>query len=339
MKAAIYHGKNDVRVEERDIPKIGSKDILVKNLYGGICGTDINIVKVGSEMGIRFGREFGHEMAGIVAEVGRDVVKDIHPGILVGVNPVTAKRVGRRWSLECGAFSQYVVVEDAELNVNFFKFDSDVSAKTAALMEPVSVGRHGAFSVNPQPHENIVVLGAGPIGLSAVGCLLAEDIKNVCVVDVDHWRLQKAAELGAKTINTAEENLSESLSKHFGEVDVYGKMVPDVDAFIDAAGASMLFERVLDIVKPHARIAVVAVYKQAIPVGLAQVMSKEVQIIGASGYTTEDILRAVEHLSNPQTKLDTLITHVFKLDEVQQAFEVAIDARETVKVLIELHQQ
>ncbi|WP_235548793.1 alcohol dehydrogenase catalytic domain-containing protein [Paenibacillus sp. Soil522] len=65
MKAAIYYGKNEIRVEERPIPAVGSKDVLVRNLRGGICGTDINIVKVGAgNMGISLGAEFGHEMVG-----------------------------------------------------------------------------------------------------------------------------------------------------------------------------------------------------------------------------------------------------------------------------------
>lgn len=82
MKVGVYHGKNDVRVEERPIPKIGPKDVLIRNLRGGICGTDINIVKSGTEMGIRYGKEFGHELFGEVVEVGSEV-KDIQIGMRV----------------------------------------------------------------------------------------------------------------------------------------------------------------------------------------------------------------------------------------------------------------
>jgi threonine dehydrogenase-like Zn-dependent dehydrogenase len=105
MKAAIYYGKNDIRVEERPIPTVGSKDVLVRNLRGGICGTDINIVKAGAgNMGISFGAEFGHEMVGEVVEVGADVSAGIKVGMRVGINPITAKRVGRRKSLEGSGF-------------------------------------------------------------------------------------------------------------------------------------------------------------------------------------------------------------------------------------------
>ncbi|KOS68670.1 zinc-dependent dehydrogenase [Lysinibacillus contaminans] len=336
MKVGIYHGQNHVGVEERPMPKVGPTDALVRVLTGGICGTDINIVKAGSEMGIRFGSEFGHEMFGEIVEVGSDVEKDLKVGMRVGVNPITAKRAGRRYSLEVGAFSQYVLIEDAALNTNLFAFADSVTAEEAVLMEPMSVGFHGAFSVEPKPGEKMVVLGAGPIGLSAAAGLIGEGIKDVCVVDVDDWRLAKAKELGALTVNTMTESLAEGLAKHFGDVNVYGVNVPDVDAFVDAAGAPVLFEQVMKIVKPNARIAIIAVYKNEVPVSLSQVMSKEVKIIGASGYTNDDILKVIDHINQKKTNISTMVTHTYKLDDIQEAFDTAIAAKETIKVIVDL---
>lgn len=336
MKVGIYLGQNQVGVEERPMPKVGPTDALIRILTGGICGTDINIVKAGSEMGIRFGSEFGHEMFGEIVEVGSDVKEDLTVGMRVGVNPITAKRAGRRYSLEVGAFSQYVLIEDAALNYNLFAFDDSVSAQEAVLMEPMSVGFHGAFSVEPKPGEKIVVLGAGPIGLSAAAGLIGEGIKDVCVVDIDDWRLAKAQELGALTVNTMTETLAEGLAKHFGEINVYGVNVPDVDAFVDAAGAPVLFEQVMKIVKPNARIAIIAVYKNEVPVSLSQVMSKEVKIIGASGYTNEDILKVIDHINQKKTNISTIVTHTYKLDDIQAAFDTAIAAKETIKVIVDL---
>lgn len=334
MKAGIYYGKNHVGIEERPKPKIGPKDVLLRILAGGICGTDINIVKAGSEMGIRFGSEFGHELFGEVVEVGIEVGQDLQLGMRVGVNPITAKRAGRRYSLEVGAFSQYVVIEDAALNYNLYAFVDSVSPEEAVLMEPMSVGFHGAFSVVPKQGEKIVVLGAGPIGLSAAAGLIGEGITDVCVVDVDEWRLEKARALGAVTVNTTVETLAEGLAKHFGELNVYGINVPHVDAFVDAAGAPVLFEQVMNIVKPKARIAIIAVYKSEVPVSLSQVMSKEVNIIGASGYTHDDIVKVIDHMNNKKTAISSMVTHSFKLDDLQAAFDQAIAAKETIKVIV-----
>lgn len=337
MKAAIYYGHNDIRVEDKDLPLVGSRDVLVKNLRAGICGTDINIVKAGAgNTGISYGSEFGHEMVGEVVEIGVEVSSAIHVGMIVGVNPITAKKVGRRKSLECAGFSQYVLIEEAQLNYNLYEIDQSVPLEVASLLEPMSVGRHGAFSADPKPDDHIVVLGAGPIGLLAAASLLAEGMKHVCVVDMDDWRLSKAAELGALTINTKTTSLEEGLTQHYGTVDVYGHNFPNVDVFVDAAGAPILFEAIMKIVKPKARISIIAVYKSEVPLSLLQVMSKEVQIKGASGYTDEDLSQVVQHLNNEKDKLAGLVTHVYKLDDIGQAFETAIEATKTVKVVIDL---
>lgn len=333
--AGIYKGANAVAVEERPMPTIGPKDVLLKNLRGGICGTDINIVKYGTERGIRFEQEFGHELAGIIEAKGEDVT-DLEVGMFVAVNPITAKLAGRRYSLEVGGFSQYVVIEEAQHNYNLFPLKDDVTPEEGALVEPMSVGCHGAFSVRPETHEHIVVLGAGPIGLSAAAMLIGEGIKNVVVVDMVDWRLEKAREIGAKTVNTAETSLQQGLIHIFGTTSVYGVDVPNVDAYIDAAGAAPLFTQVLSMTKPGARIAVIAVYKDDVPVSLAQVMSTEVQIIGASGYTSDDILRVIAHLNEKKTPISTIVTQVYPLSELQHAFDTAIAAKDSIKVIVDV---
>lgn len=334
-QAGIYKGANLVAVEERPVPEVGPNDVLLRNLRGGICGTDINIVKYGSEMGIRFEQEFGHELAGIIEAKG-DNVTDLEVGMFVAVNPITAKRAGRRFCLEVGGFSQYVLIEDAKKNHNLYPLNDDVTPEEGALVEPMSVGCHGAFSVKPQVGENIVILGAGPIGLSAAAMLIGEGITNVAVVDMVDWRLEKAKEIGAKTVDTSKVSLTEGLAEAFGTVNVYGEDVPNVDAYVDAAGAAPLFQQVMQIVKPNARIAIIAVYKDEVPVSFMEVMSKEVQIVGASGYTSEDILKVINHLNNKKTKIATMVTQVYPLSEIQTAFDTAIAAKDSIKVIVDV---
>ena len=334
-QAGIYKGANSVAVEERSMPEVGPNDVLLRNLRGGICGTDINIVKYGSEMGIRFEKEFGHEFAGIIEAKGENVT-DLEIGTFVAVNPITAKRAGRRYCLEAGGFSQYILIEDAKKNYNLFPLNKEVTAEEGALVEPMSVGCHGAFSIKPQAGENIVILGAGPIGLSAAAMLIGEGITNVAVVDMVDWRLEKAKEIGAHIVDTSKTSLAEGLAAIFGTVNVYGQAMPNVDAYVDAAGAASLFKQVMELVKPKARIAIIAVYKDEVPVSLAQVMSKEVQIVGASGYTDEDILLVINHLNNKKTPIATMVTQVYPLSEIQQAFDTAIAAKDAIKVLVDV---
>ncbi|MNF03097.1 L-threonine 3-dehydrogenase [compost metagenome] len=84
-----------------------------------------------------------------------------------------------------------------------------------------------------------------------------------------------------------------------------------------------------------ARIAVIAVYKNSVALDLMQVMGSEIQIKGACAYTHEDIIKVIDHISNKKTNIDTIVTQVYKFDQIHEAFEKAISAKETIKVLID----
>lgn len=337
MKITLFNGLNDIKIEERDMPKAGPKDVVLKTLKAGICGTDINILKTGNgQMGIRLGSEFGHEVAAEVIEVGENVSPDIKVGMRVGVNPITARKQGKMVSCEFGGFSEYSLVEDAQLNYNLYAIPDHMSSAAAALVEPLSVGRHGAFSINPQIDENIVVLGAGPIGLCAASSLIAEGITNVCVVDIDPMRLEMAEKLGAKVINTANEPIAEGLIRHFGQKPTFfGMPLPNVHGYIDAAGAPSLFNEVLKVANEQTRFAIVAVYKQPMEIDFGQMMGFELNIRGASGYTHEDIMKVIENLSEKKTPIESIITHTYKFEDIREAFDKAIEMKDTIKVIVD----
>lgn len=337
MKVSLFNGLNDIKIEEREMPKAGPNDVVLKTLKAGICGTDINILKSGSgQMGIRLGYEFGHEVAGEVIEVGENVSSDIQVGMRVGVNPITARKGGKMASCEFGGFSEYSLVEDAQLNYNLYAVPEQMSSAATALIEPLSVGRHGAFSINPQPDENIVVLGAGPIGLCAASSLISEGITNVCVIDIDPMRLEMAEKLGAKIINTAKEPLVEGLVRHFGQKQTYfGLPLPNVHGYVDAAGAPSLFNEVLKVANEETRFAIVAVYKQPMEIDFGQMMALELNIRGASGYTHEDIVKVIENLAEKKTPIESIITHTYKFEDIREAFDKAIEMKDTIKVIVD----
>lgn len=116
MKAAIYYGQKDVRLEELETPVAGDNDIVVKNLYASICGTDVAVYTHGPHTGHRItvGSEFGHEMISEVVQVGKNV-KDIEPGMIVYPYPRLAKGDPKRAGT-VGGFSEYVLIPNAELD-------------------------------------------------------------------------------------------------------------------------------------------------------------------------------------------------------------------------------
>src|SRR5699024_1844357 len=96
------------------------------------------------------------------------------------------------------------------------------------------------------------------------------------------------------------------------------------------------FMEVMKIVKHGAKISIIAVYNNEIPLSLAQIMSKELHILGSSGYTNEDIKAVVDYINNDKTKIGITVSKVYKLDDIQEAFNIAIQAKDVIKVIIDL---
>ena len=229
MKCAIYNGVKNVTIEERPIPDITSKDVLVKVLRAGICGSDVGIfIHGGENYGVFPGSQFGHEMVGEVVKKGSEVANNINVGDIVFIDPVMSQHGGVGGSIMAGAFSEYSLVQDAVLDVNIYQLGKDVDLDKAVIIEPMSVGVQGAIAYNPKEDDKVVILGAGPIGLGATAGLIGRGLKNIVVVDRNEFRLAKAKALGAKTINTLNDNLKEKLIEIFGVYPGYFP-IPDVD--------------------------------------------------------------------------------------------------------------
>ncbi len=205
MKGAVYYGIEDVKIEERPKPTPGPKDVIVKNVCAGICGTDISAYYHGGEpYGIKPNHIFGHEMAGYVVEVGSEV-NDISVGMRCFVNPVTIKVPGSAPAIEiadmAGAFGEYVLVEEAKIDYNIFPLPENVTFEEAAIIEPFNVGNRAVNNGHAKPGEKCVVYGAGPIGLCAVASLKGKGIKDIVVIDLNNRRLTVAKKMGCYTFN------------------------------------------------------------------------------------------------------------------------------------------
>ncbi|MBQ5322268.1 MAG: alcohol dehydrogenase catalytic domain-containing protein, partial [Oscillospiraceae bacterium] len=221
MKCGIYKGIKQVAIEERPIPQIGPKDVLVKVLRAGICGSDTGAyLHGGHSYGIFENMEFGHEMVGKIVEKGEEV-EGIELGDIVFVEPTRAKKAGIGMADMCGGFSEYVNVENAERNVNIYVWNKDINLDEAVLAEPLAVGTNGVIMQEPGRDEKVVVLGAGTIGLSAAAGLIARGLKNVAVVDVNETRLEMAKQLGAIPVNGKDGDLHEQLINLFGTFPGY----------------------------------------------------------------------------------------------------------------------
>ena len=343
MKALIYYGPKDIRLEEIPKPVPGEKDVIVKVMRAGICGSDIKAYTISGEtVGIfpkgTFGLDgqIGHEMVGVVDEVGASV-EGIQAGDRVFVNPTVCKRAGMMTCDMSGAFSEYVHVEDAAYGYNLLKLSDETSFDEAVLTEPLSVATHGKNVAEVKPHEHVVIYGAGTIGLCALEAVLSVGCKDPVVIDVNEQRLQVVKELGGTPFNpTNGISTAEFLSEHFGIVlSPFGDKTVDVDAYIDCAGAGTILNDIAKMSKSHARIAIVAVYKKPVELDVIRFGSSELVLKGSLGYQNSDVLEAYNNIDMHRNNVSRLITHQFPIEQGIEAFQTASDpASGAIKVVI-----
>lgn len=343
MKALIYYGPRNIRLEELPKPVPGPKDVIVKVMRAGICGSDVKAyIDNGASVGIfpkgTFGLDgqMGHEMVGIVDEVGSEV-QDISAGDRVFVNPTVCKRSGMMTCDMSGAFSEYVHVEDAAYGYNLLKLSDETSFDAAVMTEPLSVATHGKNQAEVRPHEHVVIYGAGTIGLCALEACLSVGCKAPVVVDVNQDRLKVVKKLGGTPFDpTAGTPLTEFLFGHFGcVVSPFGDKTVDVDAYIDCAGAAGIIDDIVKMSKPQARVAVVAVYKKPVTFDMVRLGSSEITIRGSLGYRNSDVLEAYQNIDSHRNHVDTLVTHQFPHDKIVEAFETASNPKSgAIKVVI-----
>jgi 2-desacetyl-2-hydroxyethyl bacteriochlorophyllide A dehydrogenase len=332
MKGTIYQGVGHVQLVDRSDPKPTSKDVVVKVIASGICGTDSTEYNVKNTGAVLPGQQFGHEFAGTIAEVGSDVT-GISVGMRVTVKPLTATRAGRRNSCMIGGFSQYMLVEDAAVGYNIYPLPEELSFEAGALVEPFSVGMHGVNLAQPQPQERALILGAGPIGLSALAGMKALGVESVVVSDLSEFRLQKAKELGASAVhNPKAAPLHDFLQELYGDQNAaYGM----IDVVIDSAGAGSALEAAVNVTRGGARMSIIALHKAPIAIHPMIIMMKELTIKGSMGYINE-FDQVMAFIASGKANLVPIITHRYRLEEIDTALKMAGSVGEVGKVMIDM---
>ena len=339
MRTAIYRGKRDILLTERPLPEAGEEDIVVKNLYASICGTDVAVYFHGPGTGhkITVGEEFGHEMVSQVVQVGREV-KGIRVGDRVYPYPLLAKGdPGRAGTL--GGFSEYMVLPHARLYEGVYPVGEKIKTRTACLIEPFTVGMRAARRALPKPGEKAIVFGAGTIGIAAALALRYFGCEKVMVCDLSDFRLEKARNLGLLTCNSAREDLREKAMECLGTARSLSGPTADADIFIDAAGAPSILETFQSMGKIECRMVVVAVQAGKRPVDVLSMTFSQHALIGSGGYQSEDVRDVMALMESGRWDIDSLITHVFAWEQLPQAIETAADVDHALNVVIDYAKQ
>ena len=337
MKRARVLGPRKIIVEDVPVPKVSQSEVLIKVEYCGICGSDIHAF-LGKHPFIKPPITPGHEFSGTVVEVGEDV-KSISVGDRVTVIPQLTCgkcyncRIGRYnicrnlKVIGCqvdGAMAEFFSVDEKLV----FKLPDEISLKEAALIEPAAVAVHAVRLSDVRLGDNVVVLGAGPIGLLTLQCAKLSGAKKVVVTDLIDFRLKLAEKLGADyVVNVAETDLEKFVEEELG--------VDSVDLVFECVGVEATINQAIDVVRKGGQVVVVGVFSGKTPVKIHLVQDREIVLKGSLMYLREDFQRAIDLIASKKLQVSPLITHVVPLSRVEEAYRIAVEKKtEAVKVLV-----
>lgn len=333
MPLVQIHGVDDVRLDEVARPQPGPRDVLVKVVSCGICGSDLGYIAQGGLTPPGVPMPLGHELAGNIEQVGAEV-RGLKPGQRVTVNPMAGGQSIGNGGGE-GGFAPLLLVKDVVANPDaILALPDALDYDQGALVEPLAVAMHGINRAAVEAGESVVVLGAGPIGLCAVVGLRDRGVDNIVVVDQSPRRLQIARSLGASTVCQAgEQDLEQCLRQAHGEADLMGMPMPATRVYIEATGVGAVLQQAIAVAGPGARIVVLGVHKAPIEMDPLQLLFKELKLIGSMAYP-EEFPQVIDMLASGRVDVRPLVTHHFPLEHFMDALEAARDTQRAAKVMI-----
>jgi 2-desacetyl-2-hydroxyethyl bacteriochlorophyllide A dehydrogenase len=332
MKAAVFHGPNDITIEEVDQPGLGEGDILLRVRACGICGSDLHTYKhglfedLGTPMGT--GRVLGHEFTGEIAEI-----KGGTSGLKVG---------DRVCTVGIGGNAEYLRMPGLMAPV-IFPIPEGISFEEAATTEPLSTSLHAVNLAKPMNGETHVIMGAGIIGLGVLQVLKAKADVKVIMADLSDRRLDLARRLGADIIVNAgrEDALGKVIDLSGAEyVSFMPAATGKVDTVFDCAGMPMGFtgtpvlEQAVHMVKQNGKVVVVAIFEKLPTIDYNLVVRKGITIFGSWAWGLDEFKESLELIGSGKIDRKPLITHSFPLDRAKEAYETQAKAQEAVKVMI-----
>jgi len=338
MKAAIYHEPMKITTENVPVPKIGDADILVRVRACGICGSDLHMYRLGvfSEALCRRsegGMIPGHEFAGTVAEVGRDA-----EGISVGDRVV---------AVTFGGMSEYVPITPAILGFNVYQVPEEVGWVEAATTEPLGNSLHATQLGSPADGQNVMIFGAGTIGLGIVQSIRVMGLKpnKVIMVDVSEKRLAMAKELGVDDIiHAGKEDVYQRAKDLTGVVPVLmlqgAVKTPAIDVIYDCVGYIQerpeppVIQQALRIAREYGKVVVHGVFEAPLTLELMPMVVKHVQVFGSYGFLPDDPVRALELMRDKKVDRMKLVSHQYPIEEAKEAFDMQCRVDQSVKVVV-----
>jgi len=328
MKALVYDGEGKISYKDVLKPEIEkTTDVVVKMLKTTICGTDLGILH-GKTPSCKPGTTLGHEGVGVIEETGtsvRNFKKGDHVIISCITSDGTCEYCKKQMYAHCedggwilghlinGTQAEYVRIPHADNSLHPIPKGADEEA-LVMLSDILPTGHEiGVLNGSVKPGDTIAIVGAGPIGMSALLTAQFYSPAKIYVIDIDVNRLKMAKKLGAThTINSG---LEDAVKKIMLETK------DGVDVAIESAGVGATFNICQQIIRPGGHIANVGVHGKSVDLQIQDLWIQNITItMGLVNTNTTPML--LKTVTSGKIQPEKLITHHFKLNEIMKAYEV-----------------
>jgi L-iditol 2-dehydrogenase len=348
MRAAVYRGINDVRVETVPVPEIGAGEVLIRVHSCGVCGTDLKKIHSGSHSAPRI---FGHEISGVIAATGEGVQGfQVDDRVMVFHHTPCGqcyycrkktpsqcndyKRVGVTAGFEPagGGFAEYVRVMPWIVNRGLIRIPDGVPFEQAAFVEPVNTVYKGVRNLALEPDETVLVIGQGPIGI-LLAALAARSGAKVLTSDLYPARHEIASIYGLNhPIDASKEDVvaaAHNASEGRG-----------ADAVIVAVGGNSLIRTAMDAARPGGRVLLFAATQHCEATFDPAVVCMDEKTLMGSYSSSFELQPEVEQIVFEGYRsgfdLTRLISHRFTLEDSVEAIRVASNpSGNSMKVFIQ----
>jgi threonine 3-dehydrogenase len=332
MKALVKaHSKPGLWLEEVPVPKPGINDVLIRVQKTGICGTDLHIYNwdAWAQKTIPVPMVVGHEFVGEVVEVGSNV-NDFHTGDLVSAEGhVVCGRcrnclAGRRHLCKdtrgigvnrAGAFAEFISVP----MTNVWHHRPDIDRNVASIFDPFGNAVHTALSFDVLG-EDVLITGAGPIGIMAAAIVKHAGARFIVVTDVNDYRLKLAKQMGATVaLNVKSGSLAE-VQQQLG-------MKEGFDVGLEMSGNPQAFRDMIDAMCHGGKIAMLGIPSEPIAIDWNKVVFNMLTIKGIYGREMYETWYKMSVMLESGLDIRPVITHRFPFSQFENAFQVALSGQ------------
>jgi len=339
LKAAIVDSQGQLRLINVEKPRIGRGELLVKMKVCGICGTDLEKlhgVKVTPPI-------LGHEVAGEIEQVGEGV-KNYSSGDRIVVHhhvscqtcyyclrgDQTLCQEFPKSNLDPCGFAEYFRVPEKNVAKGaVFRIPDDMSYEEAAFAEPTGCCIRGLDRLGIEEEDSVLIIGAGPAGLTHTQLLRASGARPIIAVDIIESRLEKAKEFGAdEALNASDRDLHRQV---LDATEGRG-----MDSVIVASGSLKAIQSAFPMVRKGGKILLFGIPPQGsmFEFDASSLFIREIKLIPSYSTTEKEIRRALEIIDKKIVRLTGMITHRFSLTDIVNGFQAADDPQSSLKVMV-----